>query len=106
MDEPTPTVKKKRKYTRKAKAVLIVDGKTYRGESVRHENHFVVLKTAKGEIRVNSNLAKVVEITQPTQHGVEPTMPTSPQVSADIFRKRRNAELNGLLQMPDLRENG
>lgn len=105
MDEPTPVVKKKRKYQRRGTHKLVLDGKGYVGSDITREGKFLVLKTVKGCVMANLELSKVVEVVGEIRSGVPIPITasgTSPMMSggAVAFSKNRNRELEGLMAMP------
>jgi hypothetical protein len=113
--------KKKRPYNR-APVKVTVDGKLYRGLKLREEGAFFVLTTAKGSVYINKLLAKrpieiVGEIVVAAAPAPVPNWPivgpavaqTGPVISGGAvtlnpssrFAQKRQAELEGLLKMPE-----
>lgn len=109
MDEPIVTTpKKKKKYGKRCKVKLIVNGKIYRGNSMHRENGLFVLKTEKGSVYINQNIGVVevvgeVEMQRPASAGI-PLGPGTAIVTggAASFNARRNAALDAMTSMPEL----
>lgn len=84
---------------------MIVDGKTFRGQSVRQEGKFLILETGKGRVYVNmDNATKPVEVigdfSLPTGSANKPAV--EPQMVGGIadFKAARNRQLENLMALP------
>lgn len=109
MDEPTPVIKKKRKYQKRGTHKLVVDGKRYVGSDIRREGNFLILKTAKGSVFANTALSAVIEVEGVISTGQQNIPWTTASQSAPVmsggaamFKARRDRELEGLMALPQM----
>lgn len=104
-DEQTPVeAKKKRKYTRRAPCSIKAEGKIFRGIEIKRDGKFLILKTAKGWVFVNTETARTpIEITGTFEVGPSVTVSNTQVVSSPNvtkFKADRDRSMEKMMEMP------